>query len=107
MGSALIQMAFSLLQEVVAASSVGTGQEIAASSNGHQFVRPNMVNGGIPAPPPTYVPPVGSSFNTWPNVYTNLKNIDYCTDQFSYITNRVSASTPSSRDRSSSKSEEG
>ena len=59
-----LQMAFSLLQEVVAASSVGTGQEIAASSNGHQFVRPNMVNGGIPAPPPTYVPPVGSSFNT-------------------------------------------
>ena len=28
------------------------------------FHRPNMVNGGIPAPPPTYVPPVGSSFNT-------------------------------------------
>jgi hypothetical protein len=50
------------------------------------FHRPNMVNGGIPAPPPTYVPPVGSSFNTWPNVYTNLKNIDYCTDQFNYIT---------------------
>ena len=22
----------------------------------------------------------------WPNVYTNLKNIDYCTDQFNYIT---------------------
>ncbi len=28
------------------------------------FHRPNMTNGGIPAPPPTYVPPVGSSFNT-------------------------------------------
>ena len=51
--------------------------------------RANMQNGGIPAPPPTYVAPVGSSFNTWPNVYTNLKNIDYCTDQFNYITNRV------------------
>jgi hypothetical protein len=23
---------------------------------------------------------------SWPNVYTNLKNIDYCTDQFNYIT---------------------
>lgn len=26
------------------------------------------------------------SLCSWPNVYTNLKNIDYCTDQFSYIT---------------------
>ena len=26
--------------------------------------RPHMQNGGIPAPPPTYVAPVGSSFNT-------------------------------------------
>ena len=24
--------------------------------------------------------------HSWPNVYTNLKNIDYCTDQFNYIT---------------------
>ena len=28
------------------------------------FHRPNASNGGIPAPPPTYVPPVGASFNT-------------------------------------------
>jgi hypothetical protein len=22
---------------------------------------------------------------TWPNIYRNLKNIDYCTEQFNYV----------------------
>mmetsp|Transcript_38764 Transcript_38764/g.32718 ORF Transcript_38764/g.32718 Transcript_38764/m.32718 type:complete len:83 (+) Transcript_38764:3-251(+) len=67
----------------------GILQEVAHEGPNGAFHRPNMTNGGIPAPPPTYVPPIGASFNTWPNVYTNLKNIDYCTDQFNYITNRI------------------
>jgi hypothetical protein len=50
--------------------------------------RENM-RGGIPAPPASYIPPTGSSYMTWPNVYMNLKNIDYCVDQFDQITNRV------------------
>ena len=38
------------------------------------------------APPPSYVPPTGASYQTWPNVYMNLKNIDYCVDQFDQLT---------------------
>lgn len=39
-------------------------QDLAPSGPNGAFHRPNMVNGGIPAPPPTYVPPIGASFNT-------------------------------------------
>jgi hypothetical protein len=36
-------------------------------------------------PPPSYVPPTGASPMTWPNIYKNLKRIDYCVDQFDYV----------------------
>ncbi|EKX51692.1 hypothetical protein GUITHDRAFT_102299 [Guillardia theta CCMP2712] len=48
---------------------------------------------GVPKPPPTYVPPTGASFMTWPNIYKNLKRIDYCTEQFDYISNRIKCIT--------------
>jgi len=40
---------------------------------------------GVPPPPPSYVPPTGASKMTWPNIYKNLKRIDYCVDQFDYV----------------------
>ena len=36
-------------------------------------------------PPPSYVPPPGASPMTWPNIYKNLKRIDYCVDQFDHV----------------------
>jgi hypothetical protein len=33
---------------------------------------------GIPNPPDAYIPPMGASHNTWPNIYNNLLNIDFC-----------------------------
>ena len=39
----------------------------------------------LQAPPPSYVPPMGASPMTWPNIYRNLKDIDYCVDQFDYV----------------------
>lgn len=38
---------------------------------------------GIPEPPAGYVPPMGSSRNTWTNIYKNKGRIDYCVQQFS------------------------
>mmetsp|Transcript_55984 Transcript_55984/g.137234 ORF Transcript_55984/g.137234 Transcript_55984/m.137234 type:complete len:80 (-) Transcript_55984:526-765(-) len=43
----------------------------------------------IPGPPAGWVPPAGASTNTWANIYKNKQRMDYCTDQFAYITNRV------------------
>ena len=37
---------------------------------------------GIPEPPAGYVPPMGSSRNTWTNIYKNKGRIDYCVQQF-------------------------
>ena len=37
---------------------------------------------GIPEPPEGYVPPLGSSRNTWANIYKNKGRIDYCVQQF-------------------------
>jgi len=37
---------------------------------------------GIPEPPEGYVPPLGSSRNTWTNIYKNKGRIDYCVQQF-------------------------
>ena len=34
-------------------------------------------------------PPIGASANTWANIYKNKQRIDYCVDQFAYLTNRV------------------
>ncbi len=47
----------------------------------------------LQAPPVTYSPPLGASMYTWPNVYRNLKNIDYCVDQFDYIRLNISESS--------------
>ena len=33
---------------------------------------------GIPNPPDAYIPPTGASVNTWPNIYNNLLDIDFC-----------------------------
>lgn len=47
----------------------------------------------IPGPPAGWIPPIGASTNTWANIYENKQRIDYCTDQFAYLTNRC-AVTP-------------
>ncbi|EKX40479.1 hypothetical protein GUITHDRAFT_113510 [Guillardia theta CCMP2712] len=44
---------------------------------------------GIPEPPAGYVPPLGSSRNTWTNIYKNKGRIDYCVQQFDYLSNRL------------------
>eukprot|EP00292_Cryptomonas_paramecium_P032679 CAMPEP_0113692454 /NCGR_PEP_ID=MMETSP0038_2-20120614/19090_1 /TAXON_ID=2898 /ORGANISM="Cryptomonas paramecium" /LENGTH=89 /DNA_ID=CAMNT_0000614361 /DNA_START=51 /DNA_END=320 /DNA_ORIENTATION=- /assembly_acc=CAM_ASM_000170 len=44
---------------------------------------------GIPNPPENYIPPPGSSVNTWPNIYNNLLDMDFCVDHFSHLGNRV------------------
>mmetsp|Transcript_11328 Transcript_11328/g.27212 ORF Transcript_11328/g.27212 Transcript_11328/m.27212 type:complete len:109 (+) Transcript_11328:334-660(+) len=77
----LLQQMFQVLQEVAAPAEAP-----APAATGY---RSNMANGGIPKPPPSYIAPVGSSYMTWPNVYSNLKNIDYCVDQFNMISNRI------------------
>jgi hypothetical protein len=43
----------------------------------------------VPCPPDDYVAPAGASPQTWPQIYRNLQNIDYCTDKFSRISNRL------------------
>ena len=48
---------------------------------------PNDVSGPVD-PPPTYIPPLGASRATWPNILKNKGNIDYCVDQFFHLTNR-------------------
>jgi len=40
---------------------------------------------GIPEPPGGYVPPLGSSRNTWTNIYKNKGRIDYCVQQFGVL----------------------
>ena len=37
---------------------------------------------GIPEPPEGYVPSMGSSSETWTNIYKNKGRIDYCMQQF-------------------------
>mmetsp|Transcript_44131 Transcript_44131/g.92328 ORF Transcript_44131/g.92328 Transcript_44131/m.92328 type:complete len:103 (-) Transcript_44131:165-473(-) len=44
---------------------------------------------GIPNPPDAYIPPTGASTYTWPNIYNNLLDIDFCVDHFSHLGNRV------------------
>ena len=43
----------------------------------------------IPGPPAGWIPPIGASSNTWADIYKNKQRIDYCVDQFAYLTNRV------------------
>jgi hypothetical protein len=44
---------------------------------------------GIPNPPPGYIAPAGASQYTWPAIYKNLQNIDYCSDSFKQVSNRI------------------
>lgn len=44
---------------------------------------------GIPNPPDDYVAPIGASPNTWPAIYNNLQNMDYCTTTFAHLGNRL------------------
>jgi hypothetical protein len=48
------------------------------------FIRLN----GIPEPPEGYVPPLGSSRETWTNIYKNKGRIDYCVQQFGVCSQR-------------------
>ena len=43
----------------------------------------------VPCPPDDYKPPKGASPQTWPQIYRNLQNIDYCTYKFKSIKNRL------------------
>jgi len=61
----------------------GILQEAAAAPE--RFHSTSKVFNGVPQPPPNYVPPTGASAMTWPNIYRNLKRIDYCTEQFNHI----------------------
>jgi hypothetical protein len=51
---------------------------------------------GIPEPPEGYVPPLGSSLNTWTNIYKNKGRIDYCVQQFgvSFVSMQLLSLTP-------------
>jgi hypothetical protein len=51
---------------------------------------------GIPEPPEGYVPPLGSSLNTWTNIYKNKGRIDYCVQQFgvSFLSMHLLSLTP-------------
>jgi hypothetical protein len=51
---------------------------------GTMFIRLN----GIPEPPEGYVPPLGSSRETWTNIYKNKGRIDYCVQQFGVCSQR-------------------
>ena len=42
-----------------------------------------------PAPPATWMPPMGASAKTWHNIMSNKNNIDYCVTQFHYLGNRI------------------
>eukprot|EP00283_Hemiselmis_rufescens_P007761 CAMPEP_0173434146 /NCGR_PEP_ID=MMETSP1357-20121228/12090_1 /TAXON_ID=77926 /ORGANISM="Hemiselmis rufescens, Strain PCC563" /LENGTH=83 /DNA_ID=CAMNT_0014398957 /DNA_START=23 /DNA_END=274 /DNA_ORIENTATION=- len=44
---------------------------------------------GIPKPPPGYMPPLGASSYTWPNIFKNMKRMDYCVDNFDFLGNRI------------------
>ena len=44
---------------------------------------------GIPNPPDDYQAPLGASPNTWPAIYGNLQNMDYCTATFAHLGNRI------------------
>jgi hypothetical protein len=41
-----------------------------------------------PLPPPEYIPPLGASINTWPNIVKNKETIDFCVDQFYHLMTR-------------------
>ena len=37
---------------------------------------------------PGYMPPLGASPYTWPNIFKNMKRMDYCVDKFDFLGNR-------------------
>ncbi len=38
---------------------------------------------------PGYLPPLGASPYTWPNIYKNMKRMDFCVDKFDFLSTRV------------------
>jgi len=34
------------------------------------------------------MPPLGASPYTWPNIFKNMKRMDYCVDKFDFLGNR-------------------
>ena len=44
--------------------------------------------GTLTDPPHEYIPPIGASMNTWPNIIKNKENIDFCSGEFN-LTNRI------------------
>mmetsp|Transcript_23847 Transcript_23847/g.56956 ORF Transcript_23847/g.56956 Transcript_23847/m.56956 type:complete len:95 (+) Transcript_23847:35-319(+) len=79
---ATVRQAYAMLQEETAAPE-------AAASGGEANGGHYLYFQGIPNPPSGYVPPAGASPNTWPAIYNNLQNIDYCTENFSHLGNRI------------------
>jgi len=49
----------------------------------------SSTDGDILSPPKTWVPPMGASARTWVNIMKNKNNIDYCVNQFHYLSNRI------------------
>ena len=43
----------------------------------------------VPAPPPSWIPPNESSYNTWPAAYNNLQTIQFCKTQFNTVSERI------------------
>ena len=44
---------------------------------------------GIPNPPDGYQAPLGASPYTWPAIYNNKQNIDFCVENFSHLKTRI------------------
>jgi hypothetical protein len=42
-----------------------------------------------PPAQPGYLPPLGASPYTWPNIFKNMKRMDYCVDNFDFLGNRI------------------
>mmetsp|Transcript_20228 Transcript_20228/g.42434 ORF Transcript_20228/g.42434 Transcript_20228/m.42434 type:complete len:84 (+) Transcript_20228:28-279(+) len=63
-----------------------THEMLAANST---ILYPGEGSDPIPAPPPSWIPPNESSYNTWPAVYINLQTMDFCASQFDHISQRI------------------
>ena len=43
---------------------------------------------GPTEPPAGYIPPLGASRATWPNIMKNKSSMDYCAEEFHHLMNR-------------------
>jgi len=76
-----VRRVYAMLQE----DSAGAEGADAGAEGGDHY----LYFAGIPNPPAGYVAPMGASPNTWPAIYNNLQNIDYCVDEFHHLGNRI------------------